>query len=702
MVAKYKAADIPLEVMWTDIDYMDGYRDFSLDPNSFSKGKMQAFVKELHASKQYWVPIVDPGIKVDPGYPAYDQGLAAHAFITDATGQPFLGQVWPGATHFPDFLSKEGVKYWEQQLQAFHELVPYDGLWIDMDEASNFCTGDICHMPQGAQPNASAWLRSSAQTGTSNDCQLVCDTDADLAKLTPQQQLYRDPPYRINNADGQLLGHHTIGTTATHADGSLEYNAHNLYGLSEAVATYTALQKIIGKRPFILTRSSFLGTGAVAAHWTGDNAATWADLRWSISSTLGMGLVGLPFVGADICGFSGDTTEELCGRWISAGAFYPFSRNHNTLGAAPQELYLWDSVADAGRRAIKMRYQLLPHLYTAFHHANEHGSPVAKPLWFAFPHDPVTHAIDDQWLLGDVLISPVLHQGETKREAYFPKGKWYNLNDNTTVDTHDGGKTVTLNLPMGHVGVHMMAGSILPMQQPASVTADVRASPLTLVVALPHMEPQRQFANTTELSQKAEAGKPTPAIDQQQNQSDSSGGIAVHSTSRKIMAGMQTELSAIPGMQTQAAAEARQCGISEPGRVTACGQVFVDNDERLEATEYASSLLELHAEILQDTATGQWEGKLVSSLGKRTGEQGTEGCAVHWPEVDTIVLKGLTNAHNVQVQFDHGGMQYAVPHEQVTVNQQQNQVIISGLQHQVQCGQSALWSWSSTGWAGQA
>ena len=106
----------------------------------------------------------------------------------------------------------------------------------------------------GVEPNASAWLRSSTQSGSSNDCQLICDTDADMAKLTLQQQLYRDPPYRINNAHGQLLGHNTIGTTATHADGSLEYNAHNLYGLSEAVATHAALEKVTGKRPFILTR----------------------------------------------------------------------------------------------------------------------------------------------------------------------------------------------------------------------------------------------------------------------------------------------------------------------------------------------------------------------------------------------------------------------------------------------------------------
>ena len=113
---------------------------------------------------------------------------------------------------------------------------------------------DVIMLHAGVEPNASAWLRSSTQSGSSNDCQLICDTDADMAKLTSQQQLYRDPPYRINNAHGQLLGHNTIGTTATHADGSLEYNAHNLYGLSEAVATHAALEKVTGKRPFILTR----------------------------------------------------------------------------------------------------------------------------------------------------------------------------------------------------------------------------------------------------------------------------------------------------------------------------------------------------------------------------------------------------------------------------------------------------------------
>ena len=112
----------------------------------------------------------------------------------------------------------------------------------------------FCLSPAGAAPNASAWLSVRTPSSTSNDCQLTCDTPDDLAKLSPEQQLLREPPYRIDNAKGQLLGHRTIGTTAVHADGSLEYDAHNLYGLSEAVATHAALQKITGKRPFILTR----------------------------------------------------------------------------------------------------------------------------------------------------------------------------------------------------------------------------------------------------------------------------------------------------------------------------------------------------------------------------------------------------------------------------------------------------------------
>ena len=170
-------------------------------------------------------------------------------------------------------------------------------------------------------------------------------------------------------------------------------------------------------------------------------------------------------------------------------------------------------------------------------------------------------------------------QGQTKREAYFPKGLWYNLFDNTTIDTHESGKSVTLDLPMGHVGVHMMGGTILPMQQPALVTADVRVSPLTLVIGLPHMGPLPSFVQGARLGETGASSSATQSMpeDQQHNQSQSS-------QSRKMMASMQPQLDMTLGLQAKVAAGTRGCGISEPGRVTACGQVFMDNDGTLEVS----------------------------------------------------------------------------------------------------------------------
>lgn len=183
-------------------------------------------------------------------------------------------------------------------------------------------------------------------------------------------------------------------------------------------------------------------------------------------------------------------------------------------------------------------------------------------------------------------------QGATKRKGYFPKGLWYNLFDNTTIDAHVGGKSVMLDLPMGHVAVHMMGGTILPMQQPALVTADVRASPLTLVIALPHMDPLPQFAHAARLQGTSDSSSMrwTIPVAQQHNQLQSS-------QSRKMLASMQAQLNTTPGLQAKAAAGTRECGVSEPGRVTACGQVFMDNDGAFEV-----SLVNVHSRMASLTS----------------------------------------------------------------------------------------------------
>ncbi len=197
-------------------------------------------------------------------------------------------------------------------------------------------------------------------------------------------------------------------------------------------------------------------------------------------------LFGIPMIGADICGFIYDTTEELCTRWIEVGAFYPFSRNHNTLGAAPQELYLWSNVATAAKSALGMRYQILPFLYTLFYKAHTAGDTVARALWMNFPADATALSVDRQFMLGNtILVSPVLDQGATSVNAYFPQGFWYNFVDHTlAVDASAAGVWKNLDTPLTATNVHIRGGSVLTLQEAAMTTTAGRVTPFTLVAAL--------------------------------------------------------------------------------------------------------------------------------------------------------------------------------------------------------------------------
>lgn len=474
VVANYSAAGIPLDTQWMDIDYMQNYRDFTLDAVNFNQQEVASFVDSLHANGQHFVPIIDPGIMVYSGYDAYEEGVSKDLFVKDISGGYYLGQVWPGPTYFPDFLHPSAQEYWTDQLTAFYEMVPMDGLWIDMNEVSNFCnvdgTGQVCSntAPKGCP----------APGASQTDCCLVC-TSVDGSNALDF------PPYAIGSAYGKLSTK-TMAMSATHYGNVSVYDAHNLYGLTEQIATNAALTAIRGKRPFLLSRSSFLSTGAHSAKWTGDNAATWDDLRSSIISIMDFNIFGVPMIGADICGFIDDTTEELCARWIEVGAFYPFSRDHNALGAAPQELYLWESVTAAAKNALGMRYQLLPYMYTLFYRAHTAGDMVVQALWVNFPSDAAALAVDQQFMLGSaVLVTPVVTQGATSVSGYFPQGLWYDFTTRAlAIDASAGGVQRQLVTPLTAVNVHVRGGNVLPLQEAAMTTTAGRKTPFTLLAAL--------------------------------------------------------------------------------------------------------------------------------------------------------------------------------------------------------------------------
>lgn len=337
---------------------------------------------------------------------------------------------------------------------------------------------------------ASASASSSSQTASATGSSGSSSTSYLRTTPTPGIRNINHPPYVIDHDQtGHDLGVHAVSPNATHVDGVREYDVHNLYGYQTLNATYHGLLRVWSdKRPFIIGRSTFAGSGKWAGHWGGDNTSLWAYMFFAIPQALSFSLFGIPMFGTDTCGFNGNTDEELCNRWMQMSAFFPFYRNHNTLSAIPQEPYRWASVIEASKAAMKIRYSILPYFYTLFHLAHTTGSTVMRALAWEFPNDPSLAAVDTQFLVGpSVMVVPVLEPQADTVKGVFPgvgSGEiWYDWYTQSAVDAKPGTNT-TIPAPLGHIPVYVRGGSILPMQEPALTTRDARQTPWSLLTAL--------------------------------------------------------------------------------------------------------------------------------------------------------------------------------------------------------------------------
>lgn len=239
------------------------------------------------------------------------------------------------------------------------------------------------------------------------------------------------------------------------------------------------------KRPLVITRCTFAGAGAHVGHWLGDNLSQWDKYRRSIAQMLAFASIfQIPMVGSDVCGFGGNTTEELCARWALLGGFYPFFRNHNSIDSIPQEFYRWKSVTEAARKIIDIRYRMLDYLYTAFHRQSVTGEPFLQPMFYLYPSDANTYENEAQFFYGDsILVSPVTDQGQTSVEAYFPDDLFYDWF--TGVVVHGNEEKVKLdNLQSTDIPIHIRGGSVIPLRsKSAMTTTELRRRGFEIVVA---------------------------------------------------------------------------------------------------------------------------------------------------------------------------------------------------------------------------
>jgi alpha-glucosidase len=356
---------IPCDVIYLDIDYMDGYRIFTWNPRTFPDPR--ALTRDLARDGFRVAVIVDPGIKTDTTYHAYRSGLAGDVFSVKPDGTPFVGDVWPGRCAFPDFASSTTRRWWGDGFSALVDS-GVRGWWNDMNEPSVF----------------------NVPTKT---------MDADVR----------------HNADGRTVPHEGFHNV---------YGMMMTLGTYEGV-----LRRLPGERPFVLTRASFAGGQRYSAVWTGDNVASWEHLRMSLPMCLNLGVSGFPFVGSDIGGFIGSPSGELFARWLQLGVFTPLMRAHSAIGEKNKEPWEYgEGFTAINRSTIMLRYRFLPYIYSAMRASSRTGIPAMRPVVFDHPSRERYLRDVEEFLFGDhLLVAPALHEGQTTRTVTLPPGEWYDF-----------------------------------------------------------------------------------------------------------------------------------------------------------------------------------------------------------------------------------------------------------------------------------
>lgn len=480
---QYKEHDLPLDMICMDIEYMQDYADFTVNKERFPDlAKLSA---DLKAQGIRLVPIIDAGVRIDPNDPTCTEGLEKGYFCKKADGTPFVAAVWPGKAYFADFLRPEVREWFGHKYKALTDC-GIEGFWNDMNEPSLF------YSPERLR----AFLDDMAALREKDNIEQEEFFPRVVGGAMGLMNSPADYASFYHEVDGQKVRHDQV---------------HNLYGGSMTRAAGEAFADLRpGQRTLLYSRSSFIGSHRYGGIWLGDNNSSWAQLLANIQMMPSVQMCGFLYSGADLCGFSSDTTPDLALRWLEFGLLTPLMRNHSAVGTRTQEYYRFPEVLPAVRNMIRLRYALLPYLYSEFMKAALENTSYFRPLAFDYPDDPDAREVEDQLLLGEGLMAaPVYVQNAHGRHVYLPEPmKLLRLR---AVDDYD-----EEILPAGHhyircaldeVLLFLRPGHIVPVAQPANSTSELDDASLTLWSFLPDGEPAeyrmyRDDGVTTEYEKK--------------------------------------------------------------------------------------------------------------------------------------------------------------------------------------------------------
>jgi len=395
---KFRELRLPADAIYFDIDYMDGFRCFTWDKERFPDPKK--LVSDLKENGFKSIVIIDPGIKIDPEYSIFKEGLEKGYFCKRGDGPLMKGKVWPGDCYFPDFTNPEVREWWSGLFDELIDEIGIAGVWNDMNEPAVFET-----------PNKSF------------------------------------PDDVRHNYDGHECSHR---------------KAHNVYGMQMARATFHGVRKSIHpERPFVITRSAYSGAQRYCLGWTGDNISSWEHLLVANRQVQRMAVSGFSFIGSDIGGFIDHPSPELYTRWMQLGTFHPFFRTHSSGDHGDQEPWSFgEKTIDVVRKTLELRYQLLPYIYTAFYQYVSQYMPMTRPLAYVYQNDDIAIQKEEEFLLGDnILICPVSEPNPKSKFMYLPEGEWFNY---FSGEKSIGGKDIEVPVTIETIPVFVKAGSVIP------------------------------------------------------------------------------------------------------------------------------------------------------------------------------------------------------------------------------------------------